>query len=94
MISFIGEKEGVLKFNQLGALCDDVPELWLNGFHSMHGVNDKIPTVIVHKKIKNSLLLVKPRSVKYSVSMEYSKKKVGLYLNIMGLVMQLLLQTN
>ncbi len=70
------KKEGELRFSELEDLCDDVPDLWVNEFHSVHGHNDKIPTTIVHERIKTSLMLIKPRRVEYSVDMEYSKRKV------------------
>jgi hypothetical protein len=74
--TFYWAKEGEYSFGRLSGLCDDVPELWKNGFHSGYGFNDKVPTSIVHKQIKTSLVLIKPKDVEYRVGLEYSKRKV------------------
>ncbi len=37
------KKTGSLDPDQLRALCDPVPVLWENGWHSFHGRNDRIP---------------------------------------------------
>lgn len=70
------EKEGTLKVDQLKDFCDDVSTLWVDGYHSRYGLNDKIPTAIVYRSIHSSLLLIQPQNVSYNVGMEYSKKKV------------------
>lgn len=70
------KKEGEFKLSQLSKLCDNALALWVDGYHSWYGLNDKVPTEIVYEKIRSSLLLIQPQSVSYSVGMEYSKKKV------------------
>jgi hypothetical protein len=40
-------------------LCDDVPQLWINGYSSFRGFNDRIPYELATKKISSSLVLVK-----------------------------------
>jgi len=70
------KKEGELKVNQLADLCDNTRALWVNGYSSTFGENDKVPTEIAYKKITSSLLLIQPEDASYKVGIEYNKKKV------------------
>jgi hypothetical protein len=61
--------------NDLIKMLDDVPTLWLNGWHSSHGMNDRIPQKIAEQQIKSSLLLVRPDSFRIHVEQERKGKK-------------------
>ncbi len=51
----------------LPKLCDSVDSLWINGFHSNNGLNDRIPEETVKKTIRSSLLLIRPEKVSITV---------------------------
>ena len=79
------KKEGELKIDNLSGLCDNTPSLWVNGFDSTYGKNDKVPTDIVRRSIKSSLLLIQPQGVSYKVGLERdNKKKVRVVFNFKG----------
>lgn len=40
-------------------LCDDVPQLWINGYSSFLGCNDRIPHELATMEISSSLVFVK-----------------------------------
>ncbi len=54
------EKVGRLKVEELRHYCDDVHSLWVNGYHSAHGMNDKIPLEIANAQCDSSLVLIQP----------------------------------
>lgn len=54
----------------LDELCDKVETLWLNGESSSWGVNDRVPTEKT-KRIKSSLLLIKPSKLVFCHRYEY-----------------------
>ena len=71
-------KNGFLKIKELEKLCDDVDSLWINGYSSQKGKNDKIPQEITEEKIFSSLLLIKPISLSLIVgykNQDYSDSK-------------------
>ena len=53
-------REGQFPFKDLPGLCDPVDSLWLNGYHSRNGLNDRMPEEIVREKIRASLLFIRP----------------------------------
>jgi hypothetical protein len=68
-------KQPALPAKLLPHLCDFVESLWINGYHSSHGKNDKIPLELVISSIDTSLLFIKPNSLAISVSTEYGVNK-------------------
>ena len=56
------EQVSKLDSSRLDSLCDRVEKLWINGFDSAKGINDRIP-IEKTKKISSSLLLIKPSSM-------------------------------
>lgn len=44
-------------------LCDPVDSLWINGYQSNNGLNDRMPEETVKEKIRSSLLFIKPGEV-------------------------------
>ncbi len=69
-------KEQFRQSTQLSQWCDRVPSLWINGYHSYNGFNDRIPVNIVEKSINTSLLLIKPDTISIKVASEFNKVKV------------------
>jgi hypothetical protein len=53
-------KKGAFPAANILDLCDAVDCLWLNGYHSQSGFNDRIPLKIAEEKITSSLLFIKP----------------------------------
>jgi len=64
------EKEGTVSWDKLVNLVDNVPgELWVNGYSSYNGINDRIPEDIANS-LKSSLLLVQPDTLAVTVHVE------------------------
>ena len=55
------EKVGQLKPEELVDYCDHINTLWENGYHSVNGMNDKIPIEIANERCESSLVLIEPR---------------------------------
>jgi len=77
---FIAERKKIIKnrilsFSELSNLCDDVPRLWINGYSSYNGVNDRIPLKPTDQKPESSLLLIKPESLSIRVDEGYNSEK-------------------
>jgi hypothetical protein len=60
-------KQGCVSTKQLPQLCDAVSSLWRNGYHSFKGLNDRMPLEFVQKRVRHSLLLIKPDRLSLSV---------------------------
>jgi len=56
-------------------LCDSVESIWINGYHSARGQNDKMPFQEVISDIDSSLLFIKPDSLTISVFSGYDINK-------------------
>lgn len=69
-------KEGVLSPSRLSQLCDTRSTLWVDGYHSSSGYNDKIPLLLAEVQVCSSLLLIKPSSLSIQVASEWGKRKV------------------
>ena len=54
------KKVGELPVEKLAELCDDPNSLWVNGYHSYNGVNDRFPVEMADDLLGGSLRLVKP----------------------------------
>lgn len=64
------EKEGTLSLSELPKVVDAVPdELWLNGYSSYNGINDRIPEPEANR-LESSLLLIQPDTLTISVEIE------------------------
>ncbi len=65
---------GRIPLADLPALCDPVETLWINGSHSTHGLNDRIPVKIAERELTSSLLLIKPQQFSLTVAQEFKTK--------------------
>lgn len=71
----IWKKQGRITWYQLAALVDQVSgELWINGYSSQHGLNDRIP-VREANVLKHSVLLIQPDTLVIEIHREFSAKK-------------------
>lgn len=50
-----------------GELCDEVDALWINGYHSQAGLNDRIPLELAEKSLSSSLLFIRPQGLTLTV---------------------------
>ncbi|MDP2267689.1 MAG: helix-turn-helix domain-containing protein, partial [Deltaproteobacteria bacterium] len=66
---------GKLPVSSLARLYDDVALLWINGYHSTNGLNDRIPEAIAGKAIDSSLYLIKPVNLVIIVSDDLDGRK-------------------
>ena len=51
----------------LPKLCDHVDSLWINGYHSSNGLNDRISEETVKERVQSSLLLINPDKASITV---------------------------
>jgi ATP-dependent DNA helicase RecQ len=51
----------------LPRLCDPVDSLWLNGYSSGSGLNDRVPEAIAREHIRTSLLFIRPEQAMIAV---------------------------
>lgn len=51
-------KKGKVTPALLGRLCDDPEDLWINGFSSLSGINDRIPLRLAEQNVASSLLFI------------------------------------
>lgn len=71
------EKEGTVKWSELPYIADNVPDtLWVNGYSSYNGINDRIPEHVANN-LENSLLLVQPDNLTISVDVEGAEFEDG-----------------
>ena len=68
------ERVGELAEKKLDELCDEPNTLWLNGYHSYNGLNDRFPVEIAREHIVNSLRFIKPESMIICVEEELNGK--------------------
>jgi hypothetical protein len=69
-------KQCTLLATELEPLCDSVTSLWLNGYHSFKGFNDRIPVEIATTHINTSLLLIKLDELSLLVEKESDRVKI------------------
>jgi hypothetical protein len=72
-------KNGELKSSLLRRLLDNVKVLWVNGFHSYSGINDRIPQTQAEEELNTSLVLIEPQNISLIVQNELGRKKVRAY---------------
>jgi hypothetical protein len=70
------EKVGEFPISKLDNLCDDVDTLWINGYSSYNGINDKIPYELARDEVADSLLFIKLDKLTFLVRSELYGKKV------------------
>lgn len=56
---------GRMSARELEALADCPDTLWLNGWHTVHGWNDRIPEQVAARRCVSSLLLIRPESLRF-----------------------------
>jgi len=54
------QRNGVFPGSRLHDLCDPVDTLWVNGYASASGINDRIPEKITRAQIRSSLAFIQP----------------------------------
>jgi hypothetical protein len=57
------KKHGTVPVSSLRPLCDPVQTLWINGYSSGSGKNDRIPVDMVKEHVHTSLVLILPENV-------------------------------
>jgi len=56
---------GRMDERELERLVDTPNTLWLDGWHSVHGWNDRIPEQIAAQRCASSLLLIRPQALRF-----------------------------
>lgn len=56
---------GCMSEGALAGMADRPQALWLDGWHSVHGWNDRIPETIAAQRCESSLLLVRPDALRF-----------------------------
>lgn len=54
-------------------LADNPPALWLNGWHSVHGWNDRIPNAVATQRCESSLVLIRPDALRFRLDQHSGK---------------------
>jgi len=54
------KKHGTVPVSSLRSLCDPVQTLWINGYSSGSGKNDRIPVDMIKERVHSSLALILP----------------------------------
>jgi hypothetical protein len=62
-------REGALTWQQLHAAVDPIGDLWVNGYSTHAGINDRVPDWAL-ADLRNSLALIGPLDVNFKVSAE------------------------
>jgi ATP-dependent DNA helicase RecQ len=57
------KKHGTVPVSSLRSLCDPVQTLWINGYSSSNGKNDRIPVDMIKESIHSSLVLILPENL-------------------------------
>lgn len=60
-------RKGRLPIDRLPELVDDVEALWINGYDSRYGLNDRIPQDVAETRVRSSLLLIQPAELRICV---------------------------
>ncbi len=60
---------GAFAVSRAALLCDDPERLWINGYHSHGGVNDRMPEKLVCDTLSSSLLFIRPDDLCVSVTL-------------------------
>ncbi len=76
---------GRLGLEALPALCDDPPQLWVNGHSTAHGINDRIPVEIAERDVTTSLALIQPEWLRLVVSHPNDRQRVEGWFGYRGL---------
>ncbi len=81
---------GTLPRTEVPQLCDKVDRLWINGYHSLTGHNDRMPVELVRETLSSSLLFIRPEGLcirldedakglpRVRASFTYNKERYGL----------------
>jgi len=67
-------KIAMLSNKELPKICDKVATLWINGYHTIDGCNDRIPIEMANEKLTSSLLLIKPERFNITVKESMTQK--------------------
>ena len=60
-------RKGGFPISEVSRLCDDVDHLWINGFHSYSGSNDRVPLNRADTDLSSSLLFINPAHLTITV---------------------------
>ena len=74
-LSFRWQKLGHLDPRRIAQLCEEVDRLWINGYNSTGGLNDRFPVAELSSG-GGSLRLVRPENVRYVVAAEFNRRVV------------------
>ncbi len=69
-------KNGVFALSELPGLCDVPDSLWINGFNSAGGINDRIPQQTAESELSSSLLFIRPENLRIIVLEIALRKKI------------------
>jgi len=56
-------RHGTLPIANVQDLCDEVDQLWINGYHSRTGRNDRMPLDLACETLSSSLFLIRPEEL-------------------------------
>jgi len=69
-------KNGVFALSELSGLCDIPDSLWINGYSSTGGMNDRIPQEKAETELSSSLLFIQPEGLRIIVLETALRKRI------------------
>lgn len=70
------QHKGTMPTDAMLELVDAESALWMNGTHSVHGWNDRVPECLAAQSIRSSLRLIRPQWLRFE--MDYNGYKFAL----------------
>lgn len=70
------QSAGSVEVGEIVCLVDEPESLWLNGWHSIHGWNDRMPVDMASVRCATSLTLIRPQALRFCLSMRDSRLAV------------------
>lgn len=64
-------RQGRFNAAELDQFLDTPESLWPDGWHSIHGWNDRVPVHVAVQNCDHSLLFVRPQALRFLASVEY-----------------------
>lgn len=76
--------EGHVGAEDILQLVDNPSSLWLNGWQSVHGWNDRIPYADATRDCQSSLMLIRPELLQFRLDQSYGKLSLRAEFNYRG----------
>jgi hypothetical protein len=79
-------KTGEYPVADIDQLLDDAPTLWINGYESGKGLNDRVPEQMAKEELQSSLLLIRPDDLVLRVTRPWDRKELRARFSFHGIM--------